>query len=66
MPFGIQGITAEATSEGTSLGSMESPMPFGIQGITAISQAEIALSAKAVSNAFRHSGHHCQDWTITI
>ena len=37
-----------------------SPMPFGIQGITAMQIGLTAIAIGYVSNAFRHSGHHCR------
>ncbi len=39
---------------------LKSPMPFGIQGITAPSVIRARQEERrGVSNAFRHSGHHC-------
>ncbi len=62
MPFGIQGITAcPLVGDKVVSGVSGSPMPFGIQGITAQPPQKFKPSsiASEVSNAFRHSGHHC-------
>ena len=62
MPFGIQGITASRRRGGKVPPFGMSPMPFGIQGITAERKdRQRGVGSRDVSNAFRHSGHHCRD-----
>ena len=60
MPFGIQGITAVPMGLRYTTPVRMSPMPFGIQGITATTQLVEPAPRPHVSNAFRHSGHHCR------